>query len=532
MTLAQIDRMKANLNGHGNRSELGQAAEAYARRGWRVFPLAPRTKSGQLLQSWKSEASADVERVRQWWKRWPDANIGIACGPSRLLVVDLDGEEGREAWERLAKDHGISPSPLVSVTGSGGRHLVYALPEGVRNTIKKLGPGIDTRADGGYIVAAPSVHPNGERYTWAESAAEPAACPAALVDLLTRDPDPWKIQTLTDAFTERPPIRWLVAGVLPAEALAIVYGAPGALKSMLLADLAVCVAAGKPWLDPLPGQAVTAFAVAAAAPVLWLDIDNGARRTADRFEALARAHGVHPSAPLHYVSMPTPPFVAGDAESVRNMAARILANGYRLVIIDNLSAIKGSVDENSDGMALVMASLRQLTEATGAAIVVIHHQRKGQARTNDGQGTRDGESLRGHSSIEASIDLALLVMRENGTPNVMVKSTKDRDAGVAPFAAAFTFEHDDTGRLYAARMQQVAAIGRAEAREAEAARKIESKVLQLLKDEGPLTAKAIEDGVTGQRTAVRQVVAALRLAGKITVTDGQRGAKIHALRPQ
>lgn len=65
----------------------------------------------------------------------------------------------------------------------------------------------------------------------------------------------WKLRSLADAYRPRPPLYYLVDGLLPAPSLSIVYGGPGSLKSMLLADLCVCVASGQPWLQPIHSTA-------------------------------------------------------------------------------------------------------------------------------------------------------------------------------------------------------------------------------------------------------------------------------------
>jgi hypothetical protein len=119
----------------------------------------------------------------------PDANVGIATGDaSGLLVVDLDGPEGLESWKRLAVQHAW-PNDLVARTGSGGWHVFYRCPEGAKNSAKKLGPGLDTRGDGGYVVAPPSIHPSGNRYEWVRMVRLHDA-PARLLELLHREAEP------------------------------------------------------------------------------------------------------------------------------------------------------------------------------------------------------------------------------------------------------------------------------------------------------------------------------------------------------
>jgi len=131
----------------------------------------------------------DPEAARQLFR--PGDNIGLDCGKSRLVVIDKDrhGEaDGFATWERLKVVHGFDDSgALRSRTGGGGRHLLFLDTTGgqIRNSQGKLGPGIDVRGNGGYIVLPPSWHPNGKRYRaegdWNR---EPGVPPDALKALL------------------------------------------------------------------------------------------------------------------------------------------------------------------------------------------------------------------------------------------------------------------------------------------------------------------------------------------------------------
>lgn len=118
----------------------------------------PRTVTGL------KEATLSPDLIRHWWEQWPDANIGIATGsPSGCYVVDLDGATGLASWEAT----GIKHVGLRARTGSGGRHLFYARgSDPMPNTAGRIGPKIDTRGDGGYVVAPPSNHRSGGTYTW------------------------------------------------------------------------------------------------------------------------------------------------------------------------------------------------------------------------------------------------------------------------------------------------------------------------------------------------------------------------------
>lgn len=165
---------------------LADEARRYARRGWAVFPIAPKSKA-PLIRSKRGgrgfmDASTDEDRVTRWWAREPQANIGIATGePSGIVVLDVDDFDSLEALEAT---HGDLET-LWAVTGSGGMHFVFRRPkDGLRNSAGRVAPGIDVRGDGGYIVAAPSVHPSGQPYRWGLSGPiEPAHMPEWLLTL-------------------------------------------------------------------------------------------------------------------------------------------------------------------------------------------------------------------------------------------------------------------------------------------------------------------------------------------------------------
>lgn len=149
-------------------SALLSAALEYAKHGWYVVPLRARGKEPRVLD-WVNEASCDPEQIRAWWRRWPDSNIGIACGRNTGLdVLDIDGDEGAATLAALEAEHGPIPATF-EVSTRNGRHLYFWANEDVRNSVKNLeifGPGVDTRAQGGQVVAPPSIHPEGHVYAW------------------------------------------------------------------------------------------------------------------------------------------------------------------------------------------------------------------------------------------------------------------------------------------------------------------------------------------------------------------------------
>ena len=130
-----------------------------------VFPLkpidhpSPGAGRTPLHHDWQTEATTDPARIARLWAFDPDANVGIHC--DGLLVVDVDVKEGKRgdlSWQYLLDQHGIElQDTLTQETPTGGLHLVYRTPDPSRNTQNQLGPDIDTRARGGYIVGAGSV---------------------------------------------------------------------------------------------------------------------------------------------------------------------------------------------------------------------------------------------------------------------------------------------------------------------------------------------------------------------------------------
>lgn len=133
----------------------------YAARGWRVFPCKPRGKTPRTKHG-HNDATTDAGKIRDWWSACPDANIGLATGDG-LAVVDVDNPDG--LYELEAK-HGDLPDTLGAVTGSGGAHLFFRYDGDELRSKNGFGRGVDLKADGGYVIAPPSVHPSGGVYAW------------------------------------------------------------------------------------------------------------------------------------------------------------------------------------------------------------------------------------------------------------------------------------------------------------------------------------------------------------------------------
>lgn len=173
-------------------------AAAAATRGWHVFPCQPGGKR-PMTKDWEHRATADQGLVARYW---PDgANVGIACGPSGLVVIDLDTHGDLPAsWQQPGVHDGTDVFTLLCewagetclpptywvITPSGGWHLYFAAPEGteIRNSAGKLGPMVDVRAAGGYVITAGSMV-DGRAYVLADDT-DPVSLPGWIARELTR----------------------------------------------------------------------------------------------------------------------------------------------------------------------------------------------------------------------------------------------------------------------------------------------------------------------------------------------------------
>lgn len=178
------------------------AAKQYSDRGWKIFPLhsmsnascsCSNVKCGSAakhprIKEWQNNCSSDPSVIDNWWKNWPDANIGLATGnASGFFVLDVDLHHGgKESMQELVKRYGSLPKTLASNTWDGGYHLFFKSPAfKVANRVNIL-PGIDVRGGGGFIIAPPSIHKSGSQYSWIKD----------FKDSPVNDPPKWLLQLL------------------------------------------------------------------------------------------------------------------------------------------------------------------------------------------------------------------------------------------------------------------------------------------------------------------------------------------------
>jgi hypothetical protein len=147
---------------------MNETIQGYMSRGWSIIPI--RSGDKRPLVRWEEfqHGHPAEAQVRGWFLRWPDAGIGVVTGAvSGLVVIDVDLRHGGDvSLEELEYEHGRLPTTVECLTGGGGRHLYFAHPGGLIRNKVGLAPGVDLRADGGYVVAPPSMHSSGDRYAW------------------------------------------------------------------------------------------------------------------------------------------------------------------------------------------------------------------------------------------------------------------------------------------------------------------------------------------------------------------------------
>lgn len=169
----------------------------YAKLGWSVIPIEPRGKKPLVKWEKYQKERATEDQIKQWWTKYPNANIGVITGIiSEIIVIDIDSKKGEE--EYIAKFNELH-STISQKTGKpeATQKLFKHPGDHTYHNMARLLPDVDVRADGGYVVVPPSIHPNGTQYKWIIDPTE-----MGLDDLL---PLPDEIKKHLFAQTERKP---------------------------------------------------------------------------------------------------------------------------------------------------------------------------------------------------------------------------------------------------------------------------------------------------------------------------------------
>ncbi|RLB81908.1 MAG: hypothetical protein DRH24_08540 [Deltaproteobacteria bacterium] len=174
---------------------LKDSALNLAKLGYLVFPCKHKKP---LTQHGFKDATSETAQIETWWDNNPEAEIGAPAGKKAgFFVLDVDLPEGPATLKRLEEEHGSLPVTATQCTGGGGSHFFFKHPGGtIKDSVRKLGPGLDIRGDGGYIIMPPSPHKSGKCYQWTSS--EPMAdAPDWLLDLVAGDSEKEKHTKVT-----------------------------------------------------------------------------------------------------------------------------------------------------------------------------------------------------------------------------------------------------------------------------------------------------------------------------------------------
>jgi len=484
-------------------SSMFDAAIWWSRMGFAVFPVFeiangscacgnascsapgkhPRTARWQIL------ATTEDRQIREWWGRWPSANIGICCGRELdsggyLLVVDVDPRhDGDMSLGQLEGRHGALPETPRSVTGGGGQHYYFRAPNPVKSRANALGPGVDVKCLSGYVLAPPSTHASGARYVrdvgadvaetpiadapaWLLALAsppEPAApapardadayieggrhdamlslcgsmrrrglSPAEMLptmlavnvarckppldeDEIKRiaysarweagDPlggqDPWNLMSAAQIFAALPPYPWLVQGLHIAPGrITLLNGDADVGKTVVAQSLALAVASGQPvW---------GIYGVQRKGKVLHLNGEIGTYIARERYQRLARGHGIDPAAIADTLVLSNYPAARLDDA---DFEARLLqvVEGCQLVIVDSLRAFSGGLSEKDKEIGVALLMLARVSDKTGATIIVLHHNRK---PSKDDSG-RQRDAISGTTAILGGSECAYIMFKDD-----------------------------------------------------------------------------------------------------------------------
>ncbi len=171
----------------------------------------PRPGKHPRIKGGVHSAATDLDQIRSWWLKWPNANIGVATGrESGIIVIDGDPRNGaKNTARRLRKELGPLPGTIKTRTGGNGTHFIFKYPDfEVRSDTqgKLLGPGLDVLSDGSYFIAPKSTHRCGEKYCWFEGRSpgkiEPAVLPKVWLKRLRQPPAPEVRKVRGDGATE------------------------------------------------------------------------------------------------------------------------------------------------------------------------------------------------------------------------------------------------------------------------------------------------------------------------------------------
>lgn len=289
------------------------------------------------------------------------------------------------------------------------------------------------------------------------------------------------------ALQPQPPIDFVVEGLISRASVNIFYGEPGSKKSYSMISLAVCVAAGKPWLNFETKPVIT----------LIVDEESGEQRLSRRIGEALRGELADESANLFYTCLNG--LRLDNETGPAELQSLIELTSAGLVVIDALADVMIGDENSKQDTQPVFNALRRIAEATGAAIILIHHAGK-------------SGGYRGSSAIKGAVETLVQISSEDGSRFVNFKSEKMRDGEAAEWSAEAVWTENGQFYLTAVESQR----GRA------AFSKSERYVIRFLKERDGATIDQIKDAADAcSPEAARRAV--YSLADKLLVTRADSG---------
>ena len=363
-------------------------------------------------------------------KRWDSFTPGGGITVDTLFKYAHEDSPGwqkeltRTAWSRTVTApepwEGIGADSYVEVWGDN----VAEMPTHFADYVDSIIP--TTRYEGDYSPMEGSV------------AQEPPPEPTPGNPFAT-----WQFKSIAAyAATPPPEVAWVVDGLLPANSVSIWHGLPGSLKTQLLLDMAGCVATGEDWLPKREGTDEGFTFKTTKTKVLWANFDMAEPDMHARAAALHRMRPHTVDGDLQVVSLPNPWLDLSKAIATEALAELVIAQGFGLVFIDNLSNAKGGAMMIDETVNALMLNVRRLSAAANCSVVLVHHE------TKTGAGKTAQERMFGGVGLAAAIELGMSIQREPNGDRVTLTASKQRNyLATTTFSAEHAYQPMANGQL-------------------------------------------------------------------------------------
>ena len=252
----------------------------------------------------------------------------------------------------------------------------------------------------------------------------------------------WQLRRAADLAVPPAPREWLLDGLIYRGQISMWYGPPGIRKSLLLMSMCASMAMSKNWLMRRFNQAdhksLVTFDATRPARILWLDYDNGEFETQIRIRAALTALEGLDKATFSYMSETIPWLALDNPSHARRIISLAKSMDADVIVFDALGMILGNVDENSPEAATVIARLKEIRAATGAAILCVHHPSKAGAQT----ATANTYNAAGSAKFSNFFEWTIELRSNEDLATIVAEVVKHRGwAKTTKFAAELEYTH-------------------------------------------------------------------------------------------